>query len=358
MFRLFVRWFNRNFSDPQAVSLLLILVFGFTFVLLLSDIFAPIFVAIVIAYLLEGLVSQLTKRKLSRKIAVPLVSITAIFITLLFSVGLLPSIWGQLGELITDLPSNIKHWQQVLLELQARYPDYLSQQQVTEFTAVATKKIGEFGESILGASIGSLVSLVALLVYLVLVPLLIYFFLVDKRKIIDWCLRWLPKERKLANQVWMEVNQQLANYVRGKVLEITIVGTVSWVTFSLMGLNYALLLGILVGLSVIIPYVGAAVVTFPVLFVAYAQWGFTAEFGYIALAYGIIQALDGNVLVPILFSEAVNLHPVAIISSVLFFGGIWGIWGVFFAIPLATLVKAVIDAWGDVRDLESGESAG
>jgi putative permease len=62
-------------------------------------------------------------------------------------------------------------------------------------------------------------------------------------------------------------------------------------------------------------------------------------------AYGVIQLLDGNVLVPLLFSEAVNLHPVAIIVAVLFFGGIWGVWGVFFAIPLATLVSAIFSAW-------------
>jgi putative permease len=70
-----------------------------------------------------------------------------------------------------------------------------------------------------------------------------------------------------------------------------------------------------------------------------------AEFGYVMIAYAIIQILDGNLLVPLLFSEAVNLHPVTIIISVIFFGGIWGLWGVFFAIPLATLVKAVLNAW-------------
>jgi putative permease len=105
------------------------------------------------------------------------------------------------------------------------------------------------------------------------------------------------------------------------------------------------LLAVLVGLSVIIPFIGAAAVTVPVVMIAYFQWGWSSEFAYLLLAYGIIQALDGNVLVPLLFSEAVNLHPIAIILSVLVFGGIWGLWGVFFAIPLATLVKAVLDAW-------------
>ncbi|NAX01526.1 AI-2E family transporter, partial [Vibrio sp. V34_P3A8T189] len=71
------------------------------------------------------------------------------------------------------------------------------------------------------------------------------------------------------------------------------------------------------------------------------QWGLTPQYYTLLIAYFIIQILDGNVLVPILFSEAVNLHPVAIIIAVLVFGGLWGFWGVFFAIPLATLVKAV-----------------
>lgn len=79
--------------------------------------------------------------------------------------------------------------------------------------------------------------------------------------------------------------------------------------------------------------------------IAFFQWGWGDQFIYLMVAHAIIQALDGNVLVPLLFSEAVNLHPVAIICAVLLFGGLWGFWGVFFAIPLATLVKAVLDAW-------------
>jgi len=88
--------------------------------------------------------------------------------------------------------------------------------------------------------------------------------------------------------------------------------------------------------------------------IAYFQWGWTASFGYVLIAYGIIQALDGNVLVPLLFSEVVNLHPVAIIVAVLVFGGVWGFWGIFFAIPLATLVQAVLKAWPK-KEIVSGE---
>ena len=90
-----------------------------------------------------------------------------------------------------------------------------------------------------------------------------------------------------------------------------------------------MLLAVIVGLSVLIPYIGAVMVTIPVAIIAYFQWGLTSEFAWLLAAYGIIQALDGNVLVPLLFSEVVNLHPVAIILAILVFGGLWGFWGIF-----------------------------
>jgi putative permease len=152
--------------------------------------------------------------------------------------------------------------------------------------------------------------------------------------------------------VWADVEAQIANYVRGKAGEIVIVGAVSYITFIALGLDYAALLATMVGFSVLIPYIGAAVITVPIAFVAYFQWGWGWNFGQVMIAYAIIQALDGNVLVPLLFSEALNLHPVAIIVAILVFGGLWGFWGIFFAIPLATLVQAVLKAWPKLSDDE------
>ena len=122
------------------------------------------------------------------------------------------------------------------------------------------------------------------------------------------------------------------------------IGTV--LLFLLKGVGI-LLLAVLVGFSVLIPYIGAFVVTIPVVGVALFQFGAGTEFWSLFAVYLIIQGLDGNLLVPVLFSEAVNLHPLVIILSVVIFGGLWGFWGVFFAIPLATLIKAVVHAWPD-----------
>ena len=122
-------------------------------------------------------------------------------------------------------------------------------------------------------------------------------------------------------------------------------GIVTYLFFSFFGLDYAALLSFLVGLSVIVPYLGVFVVTIPVVIIAYLQFGLSAELTYLLIGHTIIQMLDGFVLVPTLFSEAVNLHPITIIAAVLVFGSWWGLWGVFFAIPLATLVKSIMNAW-------------
>ena len=200
-------------------------------------------------------------------------------------------------------------------------------------------------ERLVSFSFSTFPSLVIMMVYLVLVPLLVFFMLKDKDELLNLLASMLPQERPVMWRIWHEMNLQMANYVRGKAIEILVVGLVSYVFFLFMGLQYAALLGLLVGLSVVIPYIGAMIVTFPIAAVGYFQWGFGSELLWLMVGYGIIQALDGNVLVPLLFSEAVNLHPIAIILAVLVFGGLWGFWGVFFAIPLATLVKALYNAW-------------
>jgi putative permease len=160
----------------------------------------------------------------------------------------------------------------------------------------------------------------------------------------------------LALSIWGEVDQQIGNYVKGKVMEIFIVGLVTYILFILFDLQYSILLATLTGFSVLIPYIGAALVTIPICLVAFVQFGWNGEFAWIMISYGIIQLLDGNVLVPWLFSEVNNLHPVAIIVAVLFFGGVWGFWGVFFAIPLATMVNAIINAWPRKTEQELEES--
>lgn len=351
-------WYKRIVSDPQVVMLAVILLFGFLTVIYLGEMLAPVLAGLVIAYLLDGLILLMRRHGVPRMPAVWLVFLIFIFIFTLLLFGFGPLLSQQLSQLVQELPNMIASGQKLLMQLPERYPDFVNDEQVTDLIATLRQQAAGLGQSILAFSLQSIPNLVTLVVYLVLLPLLVFFFLKDKQLLINWFVGFMPQDRKLATEVWDEVNDQLANYVRGKFWEIVIVGSVSFAVFQVLGLRYAMLLGLLVGLSVIIPYIGAAVVTFPVAIIALFQWGLTNEFWYLIAAYTIIQALDGNVLVPLLFSEAVNLHPIAIIVSVLLFGGIWGFWGVFFAIPLATLVKAVISSWPRHQNTEAPATTG
>lgn len=351
-------WYQRHFSDPQVVTLSLFLLVGFAIVIFAGQILAPLLASIVIAYLLDGAVALLEKSRSPRIVALALVFSIFLALLLLLLFVFIPVVSKQITQFFKDLPNMISQGQQLLMQLPERFPNLINEEQVSEIISTIRSEVIAFGQDLITRPLASVVGLITILVYLILVPLLVFFLLKDKAIILRWMEGFLPADRALTNEVWFEVNQKIASYVRGKVVEILIVMSFTYITFSFLGLQYALLLSVLVGLSVIIPYAGAAVVTIPVAFVAYAQWGLSGELFYVLLAYTIIQFLDGNVLVPLLFSEVVNLHPVAIIAAVLFFGGLWGLWGVFFAIPLATLVNAVINAWPRWENTEDSIQTG
>ena len=136
-----------------------------------------------------------------------------------------------------------------------------------------------------------------------------------------------------------------------------IVFVVNVIIFQVMNLPYAVILAFFSGVSVLIPYIGVLMVSIPVALIAYFEFGLAPDFAYLMVAYGIVMVLDGNVLVPLLFSEVTNLHPIAIIAAVLIFGGIWGVLGVFFSIPLATVVQAILSAWPVVDKSPTNTSA-
>ena len=345
MFKVFRAWLDHFFADEQALLLVVLLAVGLASILMFGSTLAPVFASMILAYLTLGLVEWLERFGVNHLPAVW--GIYSLFIALLmaFIFVLLPLLWYQATDLLGDLPLMLEKLRGLFMLLPQQYPELVNADQIKQLSDAAMAEIGNAGQLLVSFSLASIGQSLTWLVYLVLVPILVFFFLKDGHMMVLWLTSFLPTERNVLSNVWVEMDQQIANYVRAKVVEIVIVGSATYVAFLWLGLDYAALLAMVVGLSVLIPYIGATLVTIPVALIAYVQWGVSTEFYTLIIVYGIIQALDGNVLVPLLFSEAVNLHPVAIIVAVLFFGSLWGLWGVFFAIPLATLIKAVMNAW-------------
>ena len=338
------KWLDDHFSHPDAIVIVVLIVVLSVTIIFFGEMLAPVIAASIIAYMLEGFVQFLTKKDIPRIFAVYISFFMLIGLMMFFFLGLAPVVSNQIGNFLQDLPNLVVQARELLENL----PDKLSLGELYQTDGIISGLVGELttlGQTLLSFSISSIPTMIITIIYLFLVPLLVFFFLKDKDLLISFINSFLPKDRLILGKVWSDVDKQIGNYMRGKFYEIVIIGTISYFSFWLMGLNYSALLGVVVGLSVIIPFVGAAIVSVPVIIAAFLQFGFGGEFAWVVGIYFVIQILDGNVLVPILFSEAVNLHPVAIVIAVLIFGGIWGLWGVFFAIPLATVVKSVLVAW-------------
>lgn len=349
-------WIDRYFHNEEAVLVVVLLSVSFLLIWSMGDVLGPVLAAIIIAFLMQGIVIALKNKGLPHWSAVTIALCLLIGIMVAALVFMIPALWEQTLRLSRELPIMITQGRDLLLHLPEAYPSFISEAQVEQLIRHASTRLASFGQVVVSFSVANLPILLTALLYMILVPLLVFFFLKDSKQMLAWVSSILPKERPVMNKIFAEMNQQIANYVRGKAIEIAVVGSVSYVSFSILGLDYAILLALAVGLSVVIPYVGAALVTIPVLLIGFFQWGWGYELLYLTIVYSIIQALDGNVLVPLLFSEAVKLHPVAIILAVLVFGGLWGFWGVFFAIPLATLVKAIINAWPSPQSVVSAAS--
>lgn len=337
-------WLRKTFSDPQLVLLLALVVVGILGVVFLADMLAPAIAAVIIAFLLDGPIGYLVRRGVT-----PWVALTLVF--MLFFVGsvvtlilVVPPLVNQVAGVVENSPVLLTGIRDGLLNLQENFPDLIARDQVEGFYERITLEVANFGPQLLQYSLSGLTGAITLIVYLVLVPLMVFFFLKDKREILRWAGAFLPAHKPLVDGVWTEVTGKAGDYARGKVYEILIFSTAAFVTYQILGLRYATLLAVISGLSVLIPYIGAAAATVPIALVAYFQWGWGPELASAVGAYLVLQFIDGNILSPLLFSEVVKLHPNAIIVAVLVFGGLWGFWGVFFAIPLATLTNAVMRA--------------
>ncbi len=345
MIEFLLAWYRRYLSDPQAVLLAVFLVLSFAVIFFMGRMLAPLLAAVVIGYLLEGLVGQMERVKIPRLLAVAFVFSLFLTTVVLLVLGLIPLLYHQVADYVQGLPRLINDAQQLLLSMPEAFPGFVSTQDVVDLMAQIRGSIADFGQSVLSSSLASIPAIMTALAYVFLGSLLVFFLLKDKQVIMSWVRTFLPRDRDILVRVWREMDDQIGNYVRGKFIEILIVGSATYIFFVFLGLSYAALLAVLVGISVIVPFVGAVVVTVPVAFAGYGQWGWSPEFGWFMGGYALIHVLDANLLVPLLLSEAVNLHPAAIIVAVLIFGELWGFWGIFFAIPLATLVKALLSVW-------------
>ena len=337
--------FRKIFSSEETLVFALLLTGAFLTLFFFGNILTPFLVSIIFAYLLVGMQKRLEEYGLNSTLALILTYSFFLLLGIALMVWLVPLVYQQLQSLILEIPKWVNSFMIFVQNIPEKYPDLISSDQITTFLQSLSGQITAISEDFLKASIAGIQNTVTIAINLVLLPILVFFFLFDRESIISGFLSVLPNKRAMLQNVWIEMDDQLSNYARGKAIEIVIVGLVAAIIFMYFDLQYVALLSVLVGFSVLIPFLGAFIVTLPVAVLGLLQFGLTFDFWLLMGLYVILQMLDGYLLVPILFSDAVKLHPVIIMLAVFIFGGMFGFWGIFFAIPIATLIKAIWNSW-------------
>ncbi|MGI9344718.1 MAG: AI-2E family transporter [Gammaproteobacteria bacterium] len=337
-------WLQRIFQTPET-SFVFILGVGLVLLTaLIGDLLMPVFISIGIAYVMTGFKNKLQQLGLPYWLAFSLSFAFFMFSLVLALFVILPLMIRQIGELAGTLPEMSEQLQTLIRTNLGSLPisiDLDLETLLNSFLPRATDGAAALSSTLL-AQLGNILTLA---IYLLLVPVMVLFLMKDYREIIQGILSFIPGQKSLAFDLWTKVDHMLSNYVRGKVLEILIVWIASQILFTVLGLQYAALLALLNALSVIVPIVGVIVITIPVLVIGLLQWGLAGPFFLLLVSYSVLQFLEGYVLAPLIFSEAMKIHSLTVILAVLLFGGLWGFWGAFLAIPLATLIKILLESW-------------
>ena len=345
MSREVVHWCRnlRSLFDPQVVLIWIMGLILVGLIVFLGKALFPFFMAVVLAYMLDRTVELLIRLRWPHWLAVIVVFCCFVAGGIILLVWLVPLVVRQMLALIDTLPAMANTLQKFVIDLQARYAANLDPAYLEDAIPRLTMEAEALIRRVAKQTLTLLPSLFSWVIYVVLVPILIFFFLLDKKRILGWISRFLPENRGLFNSLIGDINRQMGRFLLGKFWEMSIVSAVSISTFIYLGLNFGVLLGLLSGVSVIVPYLGVMVVTVPILLVAFFQFGLTAGFLKVAVAYLIIQIIEGNILAPVLVGNMVRVHPAAIIFSLFICGYLWGFWGVVFAFPLAIVVKSVLE---------------
>lgn len=341
---IFSKMYCKKFFDPKIISLFAFLSVFFCISLFFYDVLIFLFISILLSYILNWPVQKLIKLKFNTILSISVVLFIFVSINFIIILVIFPVVWKQGINLVSDLPYMVITFNKYAKDLPKKYPYLVDAGIIDIVTDHLKNNLSKFGESVFKYSVYYIISIFNLFIYLILMPFVVFFLLKDKNKIIDKIKCYFFYKNLLIRNIFLEINNQISNYVKGKFIEMIIICFFSYVAFVFLKLKYSLFMSLFVGFFVLIPYIGALVTTIALIFLGIFQWGIGSNFWNLMLINLILQFIDGILLSPILFSEAIKLHPLIIFLSVVVFGKIWNFWGVFFAIPLAILIKAIINA--------------
>ncbi|MGT2831900.1 AI-2E family transporter [Streptococcus halotolerans] len=351
----FFKWFlNNKGAMVLLISLLLFLnVFVFTkiahlfepVVAFLTVIMLPIIISALLYYLLKPFVDFFEyKLHLKRTLAIALVFVIVIALLIWGVAVLVPSIETQLTNFANNLPDYIE-------DIERQMTNLLTDRQLNHYNIELQKIINNFSDSAINYAqslsksavtwAGDFASTVARVAVAIMIsPFILFYLLRDGDRLKYYVSQFLPpKLRVPTRRVMTKVNQQLSSYVQGQVLVSIVVAILFSIMFSIIGLNFGVTLGIIAGFLNLIPYLGSFVAMIPVFILAFVAG--PAMVVKCIIVFTIEQTIEGRFVTPLVIGSKLQIHPITILFVLLTAGTLFGVLGVFLAIPIYASVKVV-----------------
>ena len=322
-----------------------------------STLFGPIIAAGFLFYMLNPLVKLLMKLHVPRRMAIVLLFVLLLAAVALVFAAIIPNLIEQVTQVVDNFPG-------FLSELRKSSTAFLNTPLLRRFNL--TESLTQLKldpatilRSVLSGvsnNIGGVVSSVgSVVISAITVPVMLYYFLQDGHKLIPNIQRFFPNRlNDQISDVLTKMNETISHYVAGEALELLFVGTFTGLGYLIIGMPYALLLGVVAGFMNIIPYLGPSIGLAPALIIASTiSW---EQAALVCVVVVIVQQLDGNFIYPNVVGKALDIHPLTIIILLLVVGNLWGIIGMIIGVPIYAVVKTVVQYWHSIRVLrEKGE---
>jgi predicted PurR-regulated permease PerM len=325
----------------------------------LGNVLTPFILGGAVAYCLDPIADRLEKWGLSRVMATIVITLSAVFLFVLIFLLVIPTLIGQLGQLISqigtfiqDLPETWAAWK---IWLEGRFPNLdlqgeFLQQQLTAIGGAIQSRGGDLVAALLSSAQG----IINVVVLVVIVPVVTFYMLMDWDRMVAQIDDLLPRDhQETVRDLGRQIDSTLASFIRGQGTVCLVLGTYYAIALMIAGLNFGLIVGFIAGLISFIPYVGALVGGVLAVGLALIQWwggtevidGQTIEvarnwFAIIAVAviFAIGQFFEGNILTPNLVGSSIGLHPVWLILALSVFGSLFGFVGMLVAVPVAAII--------------------
>lgn len=319
----------------------------------LGNVILPFIVGGAIAYFMDPVADRLERLGMSRAAATGTISIVALLVAILLVLAIVPLLFKQLTDLVNEAPEIFRRLQAFMLERFPQMQDETStmRQTLESIGKLIQAKGGELAQTLLGSAM----SVLSAVVFIVVVPVVAFYLLLDWDRMVARVDDILPRDHApVVRHLAREIDKVLAAFVRGQISVCIALGTFYSVALMAAGLNYGLIVGAIAGAVTFIPYVGAIIGGALAIGLALFQfWGDWFSIGIIAGIFALGQFLEGNVITPKLVGDSVGLHPVWLLFALSAFGTLFGFVGMLVAVPVAAalgvLARFAIDRYKDSR---------